>query len=360
MPIIRRYTCARRCLSKTVRIHLGHHFYGAGNLGDDFMLAGFLAAMRSIAPSAEFTCSVPFPLPPLQRRFSQVTWLPYEVGVREQAIDQCDAWLGLGGSPFQHTQSRWFVDHLLADARTCETRGKPMYFLGIGVQGTNELTHPDVHRIVANASAIWTRDRVSADRLRELQITSPVHAGADLAHVFFKTTPPPRAASGRFTAVLNFDFETWPGQAACLQAITEVTPQERVWLAQESRALAGAELALFEALDSAEHASWQLISPERPGAPLEDVLADWPSGEWLLTSRYHAALAGAWSGSKIVIITINEKLRAAAADLGVTTISSDADEDTVRRAFATASSPESPRSLADLAHKACAEFVEHC
>ena len=26
-----------------MRIHLGHHFYGAGNLGDDFMLAGFLA-----------------------------------------------------------------------------------------------------------------------------------------------------------------------------------------------------------------------------------------------------------------------------------------------------------------------------
>jgi len=339
---------------------LGHHFYGAGNLGDDFMLAGFLAAMKSIAPRAEFTCAVPFSLPPLQRRFPQVTWLPYEGGVREQAIGQCDAWLGLGGSPFQHAQSRWFVDHLLADARTCAARSKAMYFLGIGVQSASELTHPDVQRIVANASAIWTRDRVSADRLRALPVTPAVQAGADFAHVFFKNTPPPRAEHGRVTAVLNFDFDPWAGQSAGLHAITNSAAPDRVWLAQESRTLAGAEHALFAALDPAERARWRLVSPERPGAPLEEVLADWPSGEWLLTSRYHAALAGAWSGSKIVIITTNEKLRAAAADLGVTTISSDADEGTVGRALATASPPELPRPLADLAIKSCVEFVDHC
>ena len=83
-----------------MRIHLGHHFYGAGNLGDDFMLAGFLGAMRAIEPDATFTCCVPFPLDPLQRRFPSVNWLAYENTERARSIERCDFWLGVGGSPF--------------------------------------------------------------------------------------------------------------------------------------------------------------------------------------------------------------------------------------------------------------------
>ena len=36
-----------------MRIHLGHHFYGAGNLGDDLMLEGFLRALEEQEPGAE-------------------------------------------------------------------------------------------------------------------------------------------------------------------------------------------------------------------------------------------------------------------------------------------------------------------
>jgi len=46
------------------------------------------------------------------------------------------------------------------------------------------------------------------------------------------------------------------------------------------------------------------------------VLARWPSGEWLLTSRFHATLAGAWAGSRIVVIATNDKLRAVAREFG--------------------------------------------
>src|SRR5688572_31994751 len=90
-----------------VRIHLGHHFYGAGNLGDDFMLAGFLGAMRTIDSAATYTCCVPFPLVPLQQRFPAIKWLPYDQMTRRRCIEECDAWLGLGGAPFQSSLSRW-------------------------------------------------------------------------------------------------------------------------------------------------------------------------------------------------------------------------------------------------------------
>jgi hypothetical protein len=340
-----------------VRIHLGHHFYGAGNLGDDFMLAGFFAAMRSLAPRATFTCSVPFPLDPLKRRFPEVEWLPYEPAVRQQAIVACDVWLGLGGSPFQHAQSRWFVDHLVGDAEYCAAAGKRMYFLGIGVQTPAELADPDVRQLGTGAAGIWTRDPASAERLRSLASRSTVGVGADFAHVYFRDTPPPPAKSGRLTLVPNFDYAAWPGQPAFLAAARKLPATDRVWLAQESRDLPGAERALHATLPETEKRIWRLAAPDDPGTSLAGALARWPSGEWLVTARYHAALAGCWAGSKIVIIATNEKLQAAARELGCPTISSDASAEAVAQALTAGLPVNRATAAADLACAACAEFV---
>lgn len=340
-----------------VRIHLGHHFYGAGNLGDDFMLAGFLAAMRPLAPAATFTSCVPFPLEPLRQRFPTIEWRPYDDASRQQSIAGCDVWLGLGGSPFQSGQSRWFIDHLADEAARCAAAGKPRYFLGIGVQTTTELTVPGVPDLYAGAAGIWTRDAASAERLCAHAGKCPVHAAADLAHVFFQSHPPPFAQPGRVTLVANFDYDAWPGQAACLDGIDALAAAQRVWLAQESRELPGAERALFAALPAAEQARWQLVSPEHPGAPLTDVLARWPSGEWLVTARYHAALAGGWAGSRVVVIATNEKLRAAARDLGAPTLSPTATFAEVRNALSVVTPARPPQALANQAKQACADFV---
>jgi len=364
-----------------VRIHLGHHFYGAGNLGDDFMLAGFLAAMRTLAPEATFTCCVPFALDPLRRRFPAITWLPCDEPTRARCIAECAAWLGLGGSPFQSALSRWFVDHLVSEAALCALAHKPMYFLGVGVQTSAELADPDVQRICAQAAAIWTRDAASAERLAALPAPPPIASAADLAHLFFRETPPPAASAGRLTLVANFDYGAWPGQAAFLSAAQASVPglaiTERVWLAQESRELPGAERALHHALPLADRARWSLAIPDRLPSPAESLatagaptsaeslttaLSRWPSGAWLVTARFHAALAGAWAGSKIAILATNEKLRAAAHELACPLLATDADAATVTRTLHSLSSQAGvPRAALDLAadraFEACAAFV---
>ena len=364
-----------------MRIHLGHHFYGAGNLGDDFMLAGFLAALRTLAPEATYTCCVPFALDPLRRRFPAITWLPCDEPTRARCITECAAWLGLGGSPFQSALSRWFVDHLVSEAALCALAHKPMYFLGVGVQTSAELADPDVQRICAQAAAIWTRDVASAERLAALPAPPPIASAADLAHLFFRETPPPAASAGRLTLVANFDYGAWPGQAAFLTAAQASVPglaiTERVWLAQESRELPGAERALHRALPLAEQARWSLTIPDPVPSPagslataesptsaesLTTALSRWPSGEWLVTARFHAALAGAWAGSKIAILSTNEKLRAAAHELACPLLATDADAATVTRTLHSLSSQAGVSRAAldlaaDLAFEACAAFV---
>ena len=340
-----------------MRIHLGHHFYGAGNLGDDFMLAGFLTAMRTLAPGSTFTGSVPFPREPLQARFPEVAWLPYETAARADAIAACDAWLGLGGSPFQHDQSRWFVDHLADEARACARHRTPMYYLGVGVQSAAELDDAAVRELCRQAAAIWTRDQASTERLRQLALPARIESAADLAHVLFQHTPPPAAAAGRIALVANFDYRSWPGQDACLRALTRLRAREHVWLAQESRELPGAERALHASLPAAERARWTLHVPDEPGTPLAHALARWPGSEWLVTARYHAALAAAWAGSRTVIIATNEKLRGAAAELGLPSITPDASEDEVWQALERAAAASPPRHFAARALAACADFA---
>ena len=342
-----------------MRIHLGHHFYGAGNLGDDFMLAGFFAAMRLLAPRATFTCSVPFALEALRRRFPEVAWHPYETAAREECIANCDVWLGLGGSPFQHALSRWFVDHLAAEAALCEREGKPMYYLGVGVQSRAELLDPVVRRLAAHAAGIWTRDPVSADYLNSLPVPPPIEVAADLAHLFFRDEPPPAARAGRVTLVPNFDYHAWPEQDQFLGALEALPAAERVWLAQETRELPGAERALHATLAAERQKRWHLVVPDLPGAPLDKVLARWPSGEWLVTARYHAALAGAWAGSKVVVIATNEKLRAAARELHCPSVPPDADAAMLAHALASAPRAKAGPLQAERALAACEAFVQH-
>ncbi len=335
-----------------MRHHLGHHFYGAGNLGDDFMLAGFLTALRGAGVTTEsFSCAIPFPLPPAQARFPEIHWHACDAASRHASIAAADTWLGLGGSPFQHALSRWFLDHLIGEAATCRTLGRRMFYLGIGVQTSAEAAAPEVRQLCAQAAAIWTRDAASAERLRAFSTGGPLAAATDLAHAFFAATPPPPAVSGRCAIVANFDYGSWPGQADCLAALERLGAHEHLWLTQESRELPGAERTLHAALPGAARARWALVAPDIPGAPLPAVLARWPSAEWLVTSRFHAAIAGAWAGSKVVVIGTNEKLRGIALQLGLPCLPPDADTAQVANALALAQ-PVPPALLAAAADSA--------
>src|ERR1700733_6488986 len=92
---------------------IGLDFFGAGNLGDDLMLAGFLKGIKDLGLSSKMRrlralCSLDRVSQRI--RFPEIDWVDGKAkGAREDAFKSADAVLGIGGTPFQISIGRWFL-----------------------------------------------------------------------------------------------------------------------------------------------------------------------------------------------------------------------------------------------------------
>lgn len=333
-----------------LRVHLGHHFFGAGNLGDDLMLGGFLEA--AAGQDATFTCCIPHDPASQRLRFPRVEWLSYDEATRAGAIARCDVWLGLGDTPFQLAVGRWFLDHLHGEAAACRQHRKPMFYLGVGVNEREVIDEPGLRVLLGQAEKIWTRDAESAAILREIAGEGKVSVGADLAHLALATLAFEAPAPGTVGLLLNFEnpAQYSTGQIA---ALLEAFPGDEIsWLVQEARALPGSERTLHAQLP---HAPAERAADYAGAKTLADLLAPWGVPERLFTSRYHGALVGAWMGSRTAVFARSAKVTAGARQLGLPIV--DCLSEFTRTAPAAA-----PRTLlaalAELARGACDAFFD--
>ncbi len=303
-----------------VRIHIGHHFFGAGNFGDDLMMAGFLVALERSGLEAKLTCCSRHDLASQQMRFPQVDWRPYTREQRRKAVRDCDVWLGLGDSPFQSDSGPWFLVHLDEERQICRKYRKPMYFLGVGVNNLEALELPQTVAVLADAQHIWTRDVTSAELLTMQVSESKVTAGADLAHIVlseFVFLPPSLSTLG---FVLHFEQASTFSLVVLQELFDELSHKRLQWLVQEVRRLRSSELAIFDQLPSEYQLRLELLLPNYASDSLTSILTTWGVPEVMLTSRYHATLMGAWAGSRILSVTRNQKVRSLVKQLHLASV----------------------------------------
>lgn len=298
-------------------IHIGHHYFGAGNAGDDLMLAGFFTCLGESARHLRFTCCCPHDLVSQRKRFPQVEWLRYTPGWRRAAIANADSWLGLGGTPFQSDTGPWFIDHLVEEAALCNEFNVPMHYLDVGVNNESVLQSSHVRNLVAHASHIWPRD-LRSERLIQCVpgAAGKVSPGADLSHAFLAAWTA-RRDSDSLGLCLNLN-ETLARDLQVLGRFC-IGQQGRTlcWLVQETRALPYTELELYAQLSPAARALVTIGMADYDAPTAAAILAPWPACGTLISSRYHATVVHAWAGSRIGIIAVNDKLRGLAEDLAL-------------------------------------------
>ena len=340
-----------------MHLHIGHHFFGSGNLGDDLMLAGFLRAVGG-RDGITFMCASPW-ADNQRRRFPQVQWLPYDDASRAAAIEACDAWVGVGGTPFQTTVGPWFLDHLAGELSLCRRSNKPMFLLGVGVDARDAVDHPIAREVLDYAQRAWTRDEQSGRWLTERVGAEKVTAAADLAHVWLRDHPFGPVEAGVTGYVLNFERpEQFRAEALC--DLTAALPQrEHRWLVQEERNLPGSERALLASLPAECRKRLTPRAPYYGGASVGGLVDAWGIPGHLLTSRYHAAVIGAWMRSSVLAVRRSAKVEGLADQLDLERVPAVTDASALAQSFRAARPVPHERliSLADRAAGACGEML---
>ena len=344
-----------------LRVHIGHHFFGSGNLGDDLMLEGFLGAARPHwLKQATLTCCTPHDADSQRRRFPAIEWLPYDVANRASCIERADVWLGLGDTPFQATGGHtWFLDHLGEEAAWCRRYDKPMFYLGVGVNERATAGHPQVQALVNQAERLWTRDENSAEMLAPQAAAGKITAHADLAHVALAAASFRAVEPDTLGMVLNFEDPAQFDLERLAELVQAAHRWQLRWLAQEIRPLPGSESWLHARLPAELQARMPLRLPGYARATsAHALLASWEGLESIFTSRYHATLIAAWMGASVATFARNDKVAGAVRQLGLVAVDDPGDPVAVLRNIGEASPIERRTllGLADTSRQACEQF----
>jgi polysaccharide pyruvyl transferase WcaK-like protein len=345
-----------------MRVFVGHNFFGAGNFGDDFMLAGFLEA-AACRPNTEITICTPHDRASQELRFPQVRWLPDDAAARESALRGADLWLGLGDTPFQLDSGPWLLDHNDAERRRCAALGKPMYLLGVGCESPEAAADPRARALLAAVERVWTRDALSEAMLRPYVGPARLSTGADLAHLAFaRERAVPARESGVVGLLAAFERREQLDLGELEIFLRRRQPGHTRWLIQEVRELPYLERWILGALAPGARARVRVMDADYATMPAGDYLRAFGAPAVTVTTRYHGALIAAWHRSRVVVVARSAKLRGIADELGLLAIDRLDSHEALETAIGAARPTRLERLLAarERARAACDAFFEHC
>lgn len=165
-------------------------YFGAGNLGDDAILLGFIQGLGRTAHDITVMSGNP---EETYRHYGLQAIDRKNMGAFKDALEKCDALVFPGGSIFQDASSVKSVAYYGNLVKMAKSKGKRVVFLG---QGIGPLTTFLGKRWAASAfnmaDVVAVRDPASMTTLQSLGVKKPIKVTADLAFLL----PPPKENDG--------------------------------------------------------------------------------------------------------------------------------------------------------------------
>lgn len=309
------------------RIFLGFDFYGAGNIGDDLMIKGFLKAL-SVKSDPRMICSIPEGrIWSQKRRFNQIDWLFLNEKERRDAIENCDYWLGIGGTPFQTLSGRWLLNKIYKDLQWAHEKKKLM--IGVGCEEEVIQEKFIARKITTHIDHIWTRDEKSRSILIDhLGADSrSVFTGGDLAHIalqeIFADSRSHSESPRDLLGIVYYSENYEPENLRVLKKfLTRVSEERKImFIANDIRQTKGFEYSIYKKLwgriNIVFRRSPEVVIPDYGSLEIRNMVKHYLRCETVIASRYHAILIAAWAGCRVVALDRSSKIRYLAEELNI-------------------------------------------
>lgn len=307
---------------------LAFDFYGAGNIGDDLMMAGFLDALEELAPTPHAGClsATAWDIDAQRRRFPSIEWVApadWEARLAASGGPSGRTWVGVGGTPFQFLCGPWFLN-ALRKARARWGGFDRRVMVNIGAEAELGEAAAGFRELARDVDRISTRDAHTTDVLTStLGVPAErLFTAADLANIALpRLLRRPAPAPAFDLGIILAAYMLAPGDVEAVGRFALSRGSPVAWLVNDVRPNPGHEIAVLRDLigriGPELRTATTLLTPAYRDGDTADLIAPIRACRTVLSSRYHGLLAAAWSGARIAAIGGASKVESLARELGV-------------------------------------------
>lgn len=319
-----------------MNIFLGFDFYGAGNIGDDLMLNGFLTGLPDISKNYKIICLLrkQRKINSQQLRFPEIQWIePNSSESRSALIANSEIWLGVGDTPFQMIAGPWFIDRLIEDLNLALKYKKPAYMLCVGGEREVLSVKDKLVRVLDAVHHIWTRDEFTYDLLtNEINVErNKITVGSDLANVILKNIflNLEKNCDRKYDLAIDHASSHLLNDSNIRQLrsfLNQISNNKSVlFIANDVRKRIYTEWAYYKRMFLIKEllglSKIKFYVPEYNNSTINDLVSHYKNYKVVITSRYHGLLSAAWAGCKVAAIARSSKINAFAKELDIPFVS---------------------------------------
>jgi hypothetical protein len=304
---------------------IGLDFFGAGNIGDDLMLAGFLKGIKDLGLSEKMRrlralCSQD--RASQKNRFPEIEWVDGKAQqTRWETFKSADVLLGIGGTPFQFSTGPWLLENI-EEVIARKKEQAPFIFVNAGSESEANRAKPRFESVMQKITSISARDKDTIAQLGEWRNGSgnpELLAGADLANISLpgltENHPPLATRPDELAVILGSDTLSKTDVRTVIDWIAEGS-RPVSWITCEVRNMARCEYRVYLK-------NWfrlggsivrkppliRLYRPRYQSCGLAALVEPFSFCKTILSSRYHGILSAAWSGCRVAGIARSSKVK---------------------------------------------------